>query len=178
MKKDALHEEGYTMRRSADGFFLTVNAQSTRPGDANWSGINADRLAEQQTGPVRLRVQARKSFNHADRVTAVTDSDNLTLLMCSYSAGSLFEFAAGSSSGKIQVDSRPSLNRANFPGRSPRFIKLEMCRKRQPTSGPVANKEFSSSIQCSKHHVLIHNQLSENGNQRVSGLPASGSTRI
>jgi hypothetical protein len=98
--------------------------------------------------------------------------------MCSYSASSVFEFAAGSSSGEIQVDSRPSLNRANFPGRSPKFRKLEMCRKRQPTSGPVANKEFSSSIWCHKHHVLIHSSTSENGNQRVSGLPASGSKRI
>jgi hypothetical protein len=102
------------MRRSADGFFLTVNAQSMRSGDANSSGINADRLAEQKTGSVRFRVQARKPFNHADRVTAVTDGDNLTLLMCSYSAGSIFEFATSSSSGEVNLGSRPVLAELTF----------------------------------------------------------------
>jgi hypothetical protein len=91
------------MRRSADGFFRTVNAQSMRSGDANSSGINADRLAEQKTGSVRFRVQARKPFNHADRVTAVTDSDNLTLVMCNYSASSISEPATSSSSGEVNL---------------------------------------------------------------------------
>ncbi|MBZ5490874.1 MAG: hypothetical protein LAO76_08085 [Acidobacteriia bacterium] len=157
---------------------IPENAHSTRPADASLFDANACRLREEKIDFVCLDSRATKSLNHSNPVTAVTDSDNLTLVMCSYSAGSIFEFAAGSSSGEIQVDSRPSLNQANFPGRSPKFRKLEMCRKWQPTSGPVANKEFFSSIQCSKHQVLIHSQLSENGNQRVSGLPASGSTRI
>ena len=116
--------------------------------------------------------------SHAICVTAVTDINNSGLVIFRHLASSILEFAAGSSSGEIQVDSPPSLNRANSPGRSPKFRKLEMCRKRQPTSGPVANKEFSSSIWCNKHRVLIHSSTSENGNQRVSGLPASGSKRI
>jgi hypothetical protein len=166
------------MKRRADGFLIPNNAQSIPPSNAGLSGVNAGQFHEEKTNFVCLGSRATRPLNHSNPVTAVTDSDNLTLVMCGYSASSTFEFAAGSSSGEIQVDSRPSLNRANFPGKSPKFRKLEMCRKRQPTSGPVANKEFSSSIWRHKHRVLIHSSTSENGNQRVSGLPASGSTRI
>jgi hypothetical protein len=162
------------MRRSADGFFLTVNAQSTRSGDANSSGINADRLAEQKTGSIRFRVQARKPFNHADRVTAVTDSDNLTLLMCSsYSASSIFEFATSSSSGEIQVDSRPSLNRANFLEEAPNKKILNGWRKTAASKdliavkGQVRSGFISRAADTTPKFIEI--QLPENGNQRRLG---------
>jgi hypothetical protein len=165
------------MKRRADGSFLPENPQSTRPADASLFDAKARRLREEKINFVCLDSRATKSSDHADPVTAVTDSDNLTLLMCSYSAGSSFESATSSSSGEIQVDSRPSLNRASLPGRSPKFRKSEMCRKWHRNTGSHREENFLESIHCSKH-VLIHIQLSENGNQRVSVLPASGSKRI
>lgn len=111
------------MNHRADSFFPKI-AQSTRLGNAGLFGSNADRLQQEKTDFGCLGGHAKKIFNHAYEVTAVTDSKNSGLLMSSYSAGSIFEFAAGSSSGEIQVDSRPSLNRANFPGRSPEFKKI------------------------------------------------------
>jgi hypothetical protein len=158
------------MRRSTDGFFLTVNAQSRRSGDANSSGINADRLAEQKTGSVRFRVQARKPFNHADRVTAVTDSDNLTLLMCSYSASSIFEFATSSSSGDVNLGSRPVLAELTF---------LEDTRSKNNLNGwckTAASKRshrgqgsglISRAADTTPKFIEI--QLPENGNQRRLG---------
>lgn len=143
------------MKQQADGFFLPENAQSTRPENAYLSGINADRLHQEETDSIRLHGQARKPFDHADLVTAVTDGHNLTLVTCSYSAGSFFEFATSSSSGEIQVDSCPSLNRANFPGRSPELKELDFAKK---DSQHWAHREQNllESIQSSKHCVLIH----------------------
>src|SRR5438309_6608277 len=133
------------MDRRADGRLLPENAQSTRPEDACLSGINKDRLHEKETDSIRLHDQARKPFNHTDLVTAVTDGDNLTLVMCSYSAGSIFEFATSFSSGEIQVDSRPSLNRANFPGRSPNTKKLRSAEAGSQQRAPSRSKATSFS---------------------------------
>jgi hypothetical protein len=166
------------MNHQADRLFLPDNVHGTRFGDARSSGVNAGQLHREKIDFVCLDGRATKSSNHSNPVTAVTDSYSFALIMCGYSAGSIFEFAAGSPSTEIQVDSRPSLNRANFPGRSPKFRKLEMCRKRQPTSGSITNKEFCRSNWCNKHRVLTHSSISENDNQRVSALPASGSIRI
>jgi hypothetical protein len=129
------------MRRSADGFFLPVKAQSTRSGDAGLFGINARQIHREKIDFVYLDSREKKSLNHSNLVTAITDGDILTLVMCGYSASSIFEFAPGSSSGEIQVDSRPSLNRANFPGRSPEFKRFSTAgTKRQPAKGPIAIK--------------------------------------
>jgi hypothetical protein len=161
------------MRRSADGFFRTVNAQSTRSGDANSSGINADRLAEQKTGSVRFRVQARKPFNHADRVTAVTDSDNLTLLMCSYSASSIFEFATSSSSGDVNLGSRPVLAELTFLEDTRSKNNLNGWRKTAASKDLIAVKRRVRSGFISRATdttpKLIEIQLPENGNQRRLG---------
>ena len=165
------------MNYQADSFFLPVNAQSTRTSDACLFGVNADGIQEERTDFLCLGGEVKKIFNHADLVTTVTDDDNFTLLMFSYSASSIFDFARGSSSGEIQVDSRPSLNRANFPGRNPELKKLDAAENGSQHRAP-SQTEFSDSIWCSTHRVQIHSQLSENGNQRVSGLPASGSKRV
>lgn len=116
--------ERFPMKRRADDSFLPENAQSTRPAHASLFDAKARRLREEKIDLVCLDSRATKSLNHSNPVTAVTDSDNLTLVMCGYPAGSIFEFATGFSSREIQVDSRPSLNRANFPGRSPEFKKI------------------------------------------------------
>ena len=113
------------MERQADSLFLPDNAHGTRPGHARLSSANAGQLHREKIDFICLDRQATKSLNHSNQVTPVTDSDNLTLVMCSYSASSIFEFATSSSSGEIQVDSRPSLNRANSPGRSSKFKKLK-----------------------------------------------------
>jgi len=132
--------ERFPMKRRADGSFLPENAQSIRPADASLFDAKARRLREEKIDFVCLD-RATKSLNHSNPVTAVTDSDNLTLVMCGYSGSSIFEFAAGSSSGEIQVDSRLSLNRANFPGRSPKFKRFSTAgAKRQPPIGPIAIK--------------------------------------
>ena len=119
--------------------------------------INAGRLYEEKTDFVCAGVQVKETSNHINLVTAVTDGHNFTLLTCGYSASSFFEFATSSSSGEIQVDSCPSLNRANFPARSPNK-RIEICRKRQPAMGPHRGKsdKFLRSIQYNKHHVLVH----------------------
>jgi hypothetical protein len=144
------------MKRRADGSFLPENAQSTRPADASLFDAKARRLREEKIVFVCLDSRATKSLNHSNPVTAVTDSDNLTLVMCGYSGNSIFEFAAGSSSGEIQVDSRPSLNRANFPRRSPEFKKIGDLPRAAAKNRVPSPQEFSESIQCSKHSVLIH----------------------
>jgi hypothetical protein len=141
VKMDAYNVERFPMKRRADGFLITENAHSTRPADASLFDAKARRLREEKIVFVCLDSRATKSLNHSNPVTAVTDSDNLTLVMCGYSGNSIFEFAAGSSSGEIQVDSRPSLNRANFPGRSPEFKRFSTAgTKRQPPKCPIAIK--------------------------------------
>lgn len=130
------------MARSADGFFLPKNAQSTPPSNARLSGVNASGLHEEKTDYVCLGSRARKSLNHSNPVTAVTDSNNLTLVMCSYSAGSIFEFAISSSSGEIQVDSRPSLNRANLPGRTTELKELDVAENGSQHRAPSRTKTF------------------------------------
>jgi len=161
------------MRRSADGFFLTVNAQSTRSGDANSSGINADRLAEQKTGSVRFCVQARKPFNHADRVTAVTDSDNLTLVMCSYSASSMSEPATSSSSGEVNLGSRPVSAELTFLEDTRSKNNLNGWRKTAASKdliavkGQVRSGFISRAADTTPKFIEI--QLPENGNQRRLG---------
>lgn len=157
------------MKRRADVFFLPKNAQSTRLGNSGLFGSNAGRRREEKTDFVCPSGEVKKTFNHAYHVTAVTDGDKPTLLMCGYSAISIFEFATGFSSGKIQVDSRPSLYRAGFSWKKPRVKRIGFCRKRQPTSGPYRKQDFFESIQCSKHRVLIHSQLPENGNEHRLG---------
>src|SRR5579864_888038 len=157
------------MKRRADVFFLPENAQSMPPSDADLYGVNAGRLHEEKTDFVCPGGQVKKLSNHVYPVTAVTDGDEFTLILCSHSASSIFEFVTGSSSGEIQVDSRPSLNRANFPGRN-RELKNCMLPKTAANIGPHREQEFSESIKCRKHCVLIHSQLSENGHQRVSGF--------
>jgi hypothetical protein len=144
------------MRRSADGFFLPVKAQSTRSGDAGLFGINARQIHREKIDFVYLDSREKKSLNHSNLVTAITDGDILTLVMCGYSASSIFEFAPGSSSGEIQVDSRPNLNRANFPGRSPELKKIADMPRAAAKNRVPSPQEFSESIQCSKHSVLIH----------------------
>jgi len=131
------------MKRRADIFFLPKIAQSTRLGNAGLFGSKAGRRREEKTDFVCPSGVVKKTFNHAYHVTAVTDGGNPTLLVCGYSAISIFEFATGFSSGKIQVDSRPSLYRAGFSWKKPRVKRIGFCRKRQPTSGPIANKTFS-----------------------------------
>src|SRR6478735_2459803 len=131
------------MKRRADVFFLPENAQSTLPSNAGLSGTKACQLRENKTDFVCLGSHVKRLFNHAYHVTAVTDGDKPTLLVCGYSAISIFEFATGFSSGKIQVDSRPSLYRAGFSWKKPRVKRIGFCRKWQPTSGPLANKTFS-----------------------------------
>ena len=112
------------MSHQADGSFLTEDARSTRPVGASFFGSKACRLREEKTNFVCLDSRATKPLSHSNPVTAVTDNDNLTLVMCSYSANSIFGFATSSSSGEIQVDSRPSLNRDDLPGRSSQFKKI------------------------------------------------------
>jgi hypothetical protein len=109
-----------------------------------------------------------KPSHHAHPVTSVTDGDDFNLVMCSYSASSIFEFAAGSSSGEFQVDSRPSLNRANFPGRKPELRNLDIA-ENGSQHGLHREQALLESIQCSKHRVLIHSQLPENGNEHRLG---------
>jgi len=141
LNADTYNIERFPMKRRADGSFLPENAQSICPADASLFDAKARRLREEKIDFVCLDSRATKSLNHSNPVTAVTDSDNLTLVMCSYSASSIFEFATSSSSGEIQVDSRPSLNRANFPGRSPEFKRFSTAgAKRQPPKGPIAIK--------------------------------------
>lgn len=112
------------MSYRANGFFLTEDTQSTRPGDARLSGVEAGALQKEKADFVCLGDQVKRTCNHSDLVTAITDGGNFTLIVCSYSASSIFEFATSSSSGEIQVDSRPRLNRADLPGRSPEFKKI------------------------------------------------------
>lgn len=113
-------------------FFLPKLTQSTRLGNAGLFSSNAGRLHEEKTDFGCLGCHVKKIFNHAYEVTAVTDVNKLTLLMFSYSAGSIFEFATGFSSGEIQVDSRPSLNRANFPGRNYELKELDVAENGSP----------------------------------------------
>jgi len=124
------------MNRPADSFSLSLNTQSTHPNHAGLQAVNASQIHREKTDFACLGGQVNKTFNHAHLVTAVTDSYSFTLLMCSYSASFVFEFAAGSSSGEIQVDSRPSLNRANFPGRSPHNKKLYVRPNGSQKTGP------------------------------------------
>jgi len=163
------------MKRRTDGSFLPENVDGTSLRDVGLPVSNAHRLYEEKIDFACLGGRKNKSLNHPYLVTTVTDSNNSGLVMFRYSANSVCEFAAGSSSGEIQVDFRPSLNRAHFPGRS-QFQNSVSARRRQPNTGSHREQVFSNSI--SKNHVLIHSQLSENGNQRASGLPASGSKRV
>lgn len=125
------HRETSCMNHRAY-FFLPKLTQSTRLGNAGLFSSNAGRLHEEKTDFGCLGCHVKKIFNHAYEVTAVTDVNKLTLLMFSYSAGSIFEFATGFSSGEIQVDSRPSLNRANFPGRNYELKELDVAENGSP----------------------------------------------
>lgn len=167
------------MNHQADGFFLPKNVQSTHLEDARLSGVNADRLHQGKADFIYPGAQVKKTFNHAGLVTAVTDGESLTLLMCSYSASSICELATSSSSGEVQLGSRPALAELTFLEETP-IVKIVCLPKSAASNGPPRGQatSFFGSIQCSKHRVLIHSQLSENGNHRVSGLPASGSKRI
>ena len=130
------------MKRSTDGFFLPENAQSTPPSHAGFSGVTAGQLHEEKTNYACLGGRATKPLNHSNPVTAVTDSNNLTLVMCSYSASSVFEFATSSSSGEIQVDSRPSLNRVNLPGRTTELKELDVAENGSQHRAPSRIKNF------------------------------------
>ena len=75
------------------------------------------------------RVKQKKVASHTVFVSGVTYNRYFVLVMFRYSASSMSEPATSSSSGEIQVDSRPSLNRANSPGRSPRQKNSNGCAK-------------------------------------------------
>ena len=129
------------MNHQAHRFLLQDDVHGTRFGGARLSGVDAGQVHREKIDFVYLDSREKKSLNHSNLVTAITDGDILTLVMCGYSASSIFEFATSSSSGEIQVDSRPNLNRANFPGRSPKFKRFSTAgAKRQPPKGPIAIK--------------------------------------
>jgi hypothetical protein len=74
-------------------------------------------------------------------VTAVTDSFSIALLMCSYPAGFVSDFAAGSSSGEVQLGSRPALAELTFLEEVPinkNCMSAQMAAKQQ---GPIAIKQ-------------------------------------
>jgi len=110
-------------------------------------------------------------------VTAVTDSGKFTLVMFGYSASLIFEFATGSSSGEIQVDSRPSLNRANFPGRSPKFKKLRSAENRQPNRAPSHKNFLRASSAAAPRPDSIVNYL-KTATSAFQVYLLSGSKRI
>ena len=130
------------MNHHADSFVLSDNAQSTRLGDAGLFGSNSGRLHEEKTDFGGLGGHVKKIFNHAYKVTAVTDGNKLTLIMCGYSAGSIFGICNSISSGDIQVDSRPSLNRANFPGRNSELKELDFAENGSPHGAPLRTSTF------------------------------------
>jgi hypothetical protein len=91
------------MKRRADGSFLPENAQSTRPADASLFDAKARRLREEKIVFVCLDSRATKSLNHSNPVTAVTDSDNLTLVMCGYSGSSIFNLQQAPLPGRFKL---------------------------------------------------------------------------
>jgi hypothetical protein len=91
------------MKRSTDGFFLPENAQSTPPSHAGFSGVTAGQLHEEKTNYACLGGRATKPLNHSNPVTAVTDSNNLTLVMCSYSASSVLNLQQAPLPGKFKL---------------------------------------------------------------------------
>jgi hypothetical protein len=76
---------------------------------------------------------------HATHVTAVTYSDDFTLIMCRYSASSVFELAASSSSGEIRLNLDRVSVALTLP-EEPKNKKLNGCSKWQPQIGPIAVK--------------------------------------
>jgi hypothetical protein len=140
------------MKRRADGSFLPENALSLRPADASLFDAKARRLREGKIDFVCLDGRATKSLNHSNPVTAVTDSDNLTLVMCSYSAGSIFEFAAGPSSGEIQVDHARVSTELTFLEEAPSlkdFQRLAQNGSRQKAPSRSKGQIRSGCISCS-----------------------------
>ena len=100
---------------------------------------------EQLGGPYLLCVRKEINFaSHTVSVLGVTYNQYFILLMCSYSASSIFEFATSSSSGEIQVDSRPSLNRANFLEEAPNKKILNGWRKMAASKRPHRGQETST----------------------------------
>jgi hypothetical protein len=171
------------MNHRADVFFLPVNAQSTYPNNASLRTVNAGQPHEEKTNFVCLGSRATKSLNHSNPVTAITDGDNLTLVMCSYSASSIFEFATSSSSGEIQVDSRPSLNRAKFPGRYPEFKKIFNGWRKTAAGKRPHRDQGTSTFRAVSRAANTTPKFTElnylkTATSATSGLPASGSKRI
>lgn len=91
------------MKRRADGSFLPENAQGTCRKDAGLPLFSARRIHEEKTDFVCLRNRKNKSLEHTYPVTTVTYSNNSGLVVFSYSASSVSEFAAGSSSGRFRL---------------------------------------------------------------------------
>jgi hypothetical protein len=129
------------MNHQADSFFLPINAQSRRASDAVLFGVNADGINKEQTDFACLGSRKNKSLNHSNLVTAVTDGNDLTLLMFSHSASSIFEFAIGSSSGEIQVDSARVSTELTFleEARVKNSVSVE---SGSPTPGRIVNEYF------------------------------------
>jgi hypothetical protein len=156
----------------ADGPFLRVRVWRAPLQDAGLFSIVTGKLHQAGTISVRPARRVVKISSHAAAVSWVTDGSFVTLIMCGYSASSIFEFATGSSSGEIQVDSRPSLNRANFPGRNSELKNWLSAKKQQPPKGPISVKvqACSGRRSCSYHNAQIHGtQLPENGTEHRLG---------
>lgn len=121
------------MNHQAGSFFLPVNARSTCPNGSGLRTANACQLHRKKTDFVCLDNRARKSFNHANLVTAVTDSHSFALLMSHYSASS-------SEARQALLPEKFELIRAggaSISGRPPRVIRIRMAaQKRQPANGP------------------------------------------
>lgn len=141
------------MNRPADSFSFSVNAQSTRPNDAGLQAAHARQLHREKTDFICLEGRARKSFNHSNPVTAITDSYSFTLLMCSYSPSSMSECAAGSTSGETRVDSsRPQLSWKTNQSKNSSGCAIA-ADSNKPHRGQATS--FFGSIQCSNNNVLI-----------------------
>ena len=165
------------MKRRADGYLIPENAQSRRPADESLSSAEACRLREEKVDFFCLDSRATKSLSHSNPVIAVTDTYSSALLMCFYSASS-------SEARQALLLEKLELIRVgpSFPVTQTQ-VRVRMAAPKKAASNRLHRGQNDKHVRAVSRAVdttpkFTELNLPENGNQRVSGLSASGSKRI